>query len=67
MPRNFALTAAAFMGLVVAAILFTGAVAVSERLPVAAAKDGFSVSEVRDFVKRATVRGLMAGGPISLW
>ena len=67
MPRSFALTAAAFMGLVVAAILFTGAVAVSERLPVAAAKDGFSVSEVRDFVKRATVRGLMAGGPISLW
>ncbi len=39
----------------------------SERLPVAAVKDGFSVSEVRDFVKRATVRGLMAGGAISLW
>jgi len=66
MPRNLALTAACVCAL--AAVLhFTGAVADSERLPVAAAKDGFSVSDVRDFEKRATVRGLMAGGPISLW
>ena len=51
MPRNLALPAAC-VGALAAAFLSTGARANSERLPVAAVKDGFSVSEVRDFVKR---------------